>query len=93
MKNHQRHETDWSPVAMILIVLVSVAIGVLIGSQVQPARYVTSGVMYPDGTIITDDGNAWRYDFSDGVKVDITFDNNGTNDDVTDDRIVRITTK
>lgn len=60
-------------------------------------QYTTSGTYFPDGIVITEDGNEWSYDTDtingNAVAVIIRFDNNGTMIDITDDIILSINYK
>lgn len=52
-------------------------------------EYTAQGLILDDGTLVTADGNEWDYDTTIKGCVNVTFNDNGT-DDVTDDIIVNI---
>lgn len=60
-------------------------------------QYTTSGTYFPDGIVITEDGNEWSCDTAtirgDAVAVIVCFDNNGTIIDITDDIILSVSYK
>ena len=57
--------------------------------------YAASGYYYTDGTIITDDGNIWGFQTDaieqDEARVKVVFDDNGTQEIITDDIIRNVT--
>lgn len=52
-------------------------------------QYTKQGLVLDDGTLVTTDGHEWDYDTTIKGCVNVTFNDNGT-DDVTDDIIVDI---
>ena len=64
----------------------------------EPQTYTAYGRYYTDGTVITNDGNEWRYSTdtisdrtpTDGMPIWIGFDDNGTPNEVTDDNILGV---
>lgn len=62
----------------------------------EHTRYTAYGRYYTDGTVTTDDGNIWDYTTDtisdktpyDSMPVWIGFDDNGTQDNITDDIIL-----
>lgn len=52
-------------------------------------QYTKQGLILDDGTLVTTDGHEWSYDTTIKGCVNVTFNDNGT-DDVTDDIIVDI---
>lgn len=64
---------------------------------VDAHTYEHEGRYYTDGTVLTDDGNDtmwWEYQTdsidADGVAVTVTFHDNYTDDDITDDIILKV---
>ena len=94
-------KTNIIAIALIISVALSLlAIGYNIGrmSKHEPTTtYTMSGVWTPDGnTIITEDGNEWHYLCTeDGYmpRCTVTFDNNNTPYDKTDDTIIDVTVR
>lgn len=80
---------------LILCTLLMTGCAEPIAPQVH-TRYTAYGRYYTNGTVITDDGNAWSYSTdtisdktpTDAMPVWIGFDDNGTPKDITDDVIL-----
>lgn len=61
-------------------------------------QYTTTGRYYTNGSVITSDGNIWDYQTEtvdkgpvyDGMPVEVTFDDNGTETDIYDDIIIEL---
>lgn len=58
--------------------------------------YTAEGKSYPNGRIVTADGNEWHYENDingNGTEVIVRFDNNGTPSKITDDIILSVNYK
>lgn len=82
-----------SILALALILVLSSSVG----CTSKHRQYTTNGTYFPDGIVITEDGNEWSYDIAtirgDAVAVIVCFDNNGTIIDITDDIILSVNYK
>jgi hypothetical protein len=93
----RRIKTDLTALALILSVIFAIfAIGYRIGemnTQEPPRTYTMNGVYIDEDTIATVDGNRWHY-FGDNANAEdlctVTFDNNNTPHDKTDDEIIDV---
>ena len=64
--------------------------------QVESQTYTAYGRYYTEGIVITNDGNIWNYRTDiisdripyDGIPIWVGFDDNGTPEEITDDRIL-----
>ena len=93
----RRMITDLKAIAVILAVaLTLLVVGYRLGemnSQTPTTTYTMNGVCIDEDTIATVDGNRWHY-FGEGMSTErlctVTFDNNGTPSDKTDDEIIDV---
>lgn len=89
--------TDLKAIAFILAVILTIfVVGYRVGemnAQEPPRTYTMNGVCVDEDTIATVDGNRWHY-FGEGMSTErlctVTFDNNGTPSDKTDDEIIDV---
>lgn len=99
--NKKRIKTDLTAIALILAVAITLlVVGYRFGemnSQTPTTTYTMNGVWTPDGnTIATEDGRKHHYLCTeDGymLRCVVTFDNNGTPNDKTDDEIIDVIVK
>ena len=80
------------------IIIIALLASALLSGCADPDEhryYAASGYYYTDGTIITDDGNIWGFQtdtiVENEARVKVVFDDNGTQEIITDDIIRNVT--
>lgn len=79
-----------------LIIITLALVSVMTVTGCKSSVYTAEGKAYPNGRIVTADGNEWQvehYINGDGTEVIVRFDNNGTPSKITDDIILSVNYK
>ena len=79
-----------------LIIITLALVSVMSITSCKSTTYTAEGKAYPNGRIVTVDGNEWRCENDingNGTEVIVRFNNNGTPSKITDDIILSVNYK
>lgn len=78
------------------LIIITLALVSVMATSCKSSVYTAEGKSYPNGRIVTADGNEWQvehYINGYGTEVIVRFDNNGTPSKITDDIILSVNYK
>lgn len=78
------------------LIIITLALVSVMATSCKSSVYTAEGKSYPNGRIVTADGNEWQVEHcinGEGTEVIVRFDNNGTPSKITDDIILSVNYK